>query len=161
MTEIWRDIPGHEGIYQASNAGRVRNVMRSTEASKPWLNWNGYLLIGLSRKKIALHRVIAMTFIGPCPRGKECAHLNGIRTDNRAVNLSYVTRKENHAHKKIHGTYQIGEKNSNSKLTAEQVAQMRAEYGHGNCTMKQLAVTYGVHSGTVWNIINNKTWKQS
>lgn len=28
MTEVWRDIPGYEGLYQVSNLGRVKSLAR-------------------------------------------------------------------------------------------------------------------------------------
>ena len=31
MSEIWKDVPGYEGLYQASNKGRVRSLV----------GWNG------------------------------------------------------------------------------------------------------------------------
>lgn len=34
MEEIWRDIPGFEGYYQASTHGRIRSVERTVEYVK-------------------------------------------------------------------------------------------------------------------------------
>ena len=31
MEEIWKDIPGYEGLYEASNLGRVRSIDRIIE----------------------------------------------------------------------------------------------------------------------------------
>ena len=31
MKEIWEDIPNYEGLYQASNLGRIRSVDRYKE----------------------------------------------------------------------------------------------------------------------------------
>lgn len=28
MKEIWKDIPGYEGLYQASNLGRIKSLKR-------------------------------------------------------------------------------------------------------------------------------------
>ena len=28
MEEIWKDIPNYEGLYQASNLGRIRSLLR-------------------------------------------------------------------------------------------------------------------------------------
>lgn len=44
------------------------------------------------------HRVIAQAFI-PNPEGKRCVnHINGNKTDNRLVNLEWVTYSENRRH---------------------------------------------------------------
>ena len=40
--EVWRDIPGYEGRYQASNLGRIRSQARGV--LKPFKNKNGYLI---------------------------------------------------------------------------------------------------------------------
>lgn len=29
--EVWKDIPGYEGIYQASSFGRIKSLARTTE----------------------------------------------------------------------------------------------------------------------------------
>ena len=34
MEEIWKDIPGYEGIYQASNFGRIRTAEGKTTYTK-------------------------------------------------------------------------------------------------------------------------------
>lgn len=45
-----------------------------------------------------VHRVIAQTFI-PNPEDKRCVnHINGMKHDNRLVNLEWVTYSENRRH---------------------------------------------------------------
>lgn len=34
FTEIWKDIPGYIGLYQASTFGRIRNKKRNNHRSK-------------------------------------------------------------------------------------------------------------------------------
>lgn len=115
--EQWLDIPGYEGIYQASNRGRVRGVDRVLPDGRKWRgrvlktspDGGGYLQVGLSlsgtvsRKHV--HSLIALTFMGARPVGMEVRHLNGTNTDNRAVNLSYGSRSENMRDAVRHGTH--------------------------------------------------------
>ena len=110
-TEEWRDIPGWEGYYQASSEGRVRSVDRMIVRSdgrtcrwkgtelKPAMQESGHLFVTLCRgsgtKIERVHRVVCLTFIGPCPPGMEVCHNNGKPDDNRLDNLRYGTKSEN------------------------------------------------------------------
>lgn len=98
--EEWKDIEGYEGIYQVSDTGKVR-VKRTGLIRSLVLGKTGYYKVSLKAghsKTIDVHRLVATAFI-PNPEGKkEVNHINGIKTDNRAENLEWVTRNENTAH---------------------------------------------------------------
>ena len=50
--------------------------------------------------------LVLTTFVGPRPSPThDAAHLNGDRNVNRLDNLSWATKKENAAHKRLHGTH--------------------------------------------------------
>jgi len=94
---IWRDIPGLEGRYQASRAGQIRSA-RTRRVLRPGVCLNAYLMLVLGGKACRVHRLVASTFL-PNPDGKpHVNHKNGVRADNRAVNLEWVTPSENHLH---------------------------------------------------------------
>lgn len=113
--ERWLSAPGFEGHYEVSNLGRVRGLDRivkhPTGSPKQWrgrvlspvLYNNGYLYVSLQKdgKRIpaqAVHRLVAQAFI-PNPNNKpHVNHLNGIKTDARAVNLAWCTPSENETH---------------------------------------------------------------
>ncbi|MDE2095631.1 MAG: HNH endonuclease [Patescibacteria group bacterium] len=87
------------------------------------------LVDGSGNKKYSLvHRLVLEAFIGPCPPGMECRHLNGNRSDNRLENLCWGTRIENVEDKRKHGTILRGEMNPNAKLTADTVIQIREDW---------------------------------
>lgn len=52
-----------------------------------------------------------------------------------------------------------GELNMNARLTSKQVAEIRAEYKPRIVTRANLAMKYGVSTGTIDNIICGKTWR--
>lgn len=106
LQEEWRDIVGYEGIYLVSDQGRVYSIPRGLYL-RPRPNSRGYLRTILSHKSVPwdvrIHVIVAAAFLGACPVHKEPNHLNGIKTDNRASNLEYVTHQENVQH-----AYDIG-----------------------------------------------------
>lgn len=98
--EIWKDIPGYEGRYQASNLGRIKSILRGeTRIKKLRLDKCGYLqvCININGKQYnkTVHRLIAKTFIKNIDNKPCIDHVNTIRTDNRVENLRWVTHKEN------------------------------------------------------------------
>ena len=113
-TELWKDIPGYEGKYQASSLGRIRSLDRYIQQKskrgrlhphfhkgqvlKPGrFCKSGPVSVVLGHGAIGspVHQLIALTFLGPCPEGMEVLHNNGDPTDNRSSNLRYGTKTEN------------------------------------------------------------------
>ena len=99
MKEVWKDVPGYEGLYQASTYGRIRSINYSKIILKKNLQPSGYEAVTLYKNKIkkfySVHRLIAMTFI-PNPKSKQAVnHKDEIRNHNSVSNLEWVTNKEN------------------------------------------------------------------
>lgn len=107
MKEIWKDILGFEGLYRASNFGRIKSLERinarghrlKEKILTPGINQYGYYLIGLYkqsiRKMYQVHRLVYEAFNGQIPEGLQVNHINEIKTDNRLENLNLMTPKEN------------------------------------------------------------------
>jgi hypothetical protein len=51
-----------------------------------------------------VHRLVLEAFVGPCPEGMECRHLDGDPANNRLENLRWGTHRENAADQVRHGT---------------------------------------------------------
>ena len=111
---------------EVSNLGRVRRIGtgRILKPKKhPW----GYAFVVLSNAPIkqharTIHSIVAEVFIGRRPKGLAINHKNGIKTDNRELNLEYVTYKENMAHAKNVLKMTIGRP---SRFTHRQIKEMR------------------------------------
>lgn len=119
-TTIWKDIPGYEGLYEASDTGLIRSLRRfwadrdnnllSNKILRPKFDKDCYLSLGLmdSNNEVKTKRVsllVALVFV-PNPENKPIVdHINGVRWDNRAANLRWVTQSEN-----LQASYDMGRK---------------------------------------------------
>lgn len=100
MSEIWKDICGYVGLYQVSNLGRVKNKNGALMKTNP--SRDGYVRIQLRKngeyKSKYVHRLVALAFLENPYGLPEVNHIDGDKTNNRADNLEWVTRTENHVH---------------------------------------------------------------
>ncbi|MEB5649029.1 NUMOD4 motif-containing HNH endonuclease [Mammaliicoccus sciuri] len=112
MKEIWKDVPGYEGYYQASNLGRIKSLERKVEyinqedriLKEKIMKLNptsrGYIRISLCKKGRSrshfVHRLIVSAFIGES--NLQVNHIDGVKTNNNIENLEYVTPQENVSH---------------------------------------------------------------
>lgn len=144
MKEVWKDIPGFEGLYQASNLGRVRSLDRNVfqlnrgtypcvrflkgKILKPLDNGNGYLYVHLGKGKKAIHRLVLNTFSPNKKSNKlHVNHKDFNKYNNTLSNLEWVTCHQNNQHllknKKVN--FSKGENKHNSKLTNSDVIQIK------------------------------------
>ncbi len=106
-----------------------------------------------------VHKLVLLAFIGPCPEGMECRHLDGVGNNNRLSNLAWGTHAENEADRKHHGTDNQGERHGMSKLTADKVREIRTLYAAGGESYYSLGTKFGVTYSTIHEAITRKTWK--
>lgn len=93
----WLACPGFEGLYEVSEGGQVRNVVRGNVLS-PYPFSNGYLGVKLGRKNVKLvHRLVAQAFIAG-DTSLQVNHKDGNRTNNVVSNLEWVTASANVKH---------------------------------------------------------------
>lgn len=108
--EIWKPFPDYELLYLASNLGRIKSLGRISlrghllkpRILKQELNCNGYSIVSLwkegKQRTFTVHKMVIDSFI-PKSIEKKCVnHINGIKYDNRLINLERVTHSENNLH---------------------------------------------------------------
>lgn len=101
--EIWKDIPGYEGVYQASNIGNIKSLKFGKEKIlRQSINRGGYyyLIFCKNRKQKAhsSHRLIALTFIKNNSSKPDINHKDGNKLNNELSNLEWCTKSENTKH---------------------------------------------------------------
>jgi|GEM_PF-1593221 len=172
--EVWKDVPGYEGLYQVSSLGKFRSYdslkiafgkgyyTQKGRILKQSKEKNGYLRIALFKDlvniKYRAHRIVAEVFV-PNPEHKDQVnHINGIKTDNRAVNVEWVTASENQIHAVTTGLRPIGEDIYCAKVTENQVLIFREEYASG-LSVPEIFRKHNVSRHLVNRIVKNKSWK--
>ena len=108
---------------------------------------------------VAIHRIVLEAFVGPCPPGMECRHLNGDGADNRLENLTWGTHAENTTDRARHGHDRRGEAHAMARLTEKAVQQIRRLHASGKWTGVALAKRFGVCRSTNSFIVTGQTWK--
>lgn len=174
--ESWKPVRGCGDWYEVSSAGKVRRKMPGRKSVvgrllKTQTNHRGYPQVRLSidckKKTMTVHRAVAFAFLGtPTKKNMEVNHKNGVKTDNRAENLEWVSRSENmkHLHRTLKWKPQIprGSETKMAKLDEQTVLQLRRKKASGEMRRGQLtaiAVKFGMSAGALHNAINGVSWK--
>jgi len=108
MKEVWKDIAGHDGKYQVSNKGNVRELISIAIYRKlnPYEK-NGYAYVKLGKKSYRVHILVIEAFE---KSRYQVNHKDGNKRNNDLENLEYITKSENALH-----SYRVLGK-SNSKM---------------------------------------------
>jgi hypothetical protein len=165
--EIWKDVVGHEGLYQVSNLGNIKSHQPRWRQSRILKQKNParYCMAALAKdKKITytgVHRIVLLAF---CYRedhsGLYVNHKNGIKTDNRLENLEWCTAKENIEHAFRIGlmTNRSRVNGKNAKLTNKDIPVIRKLLSEGK-THEVISKIYSVHRNLISGISRGERWK--
>ena len=167
MEEIWKDIPGYEGRYQASTFGNIRECATQRILPQPSYETSGhkyYKRCGFDSKCHIVHRLIAKTFI-PNPENKRYVdHIDFNEQNNHVENLRWVTAKENTAHSVEDGRIYFkvgmtGDKHPRSKWTEAQVSEMK-KMRAAKIRYKKIAALFNTSENTICAIVTRKYYKK-
>lgn len=175
LFDTWKDVEGYEGLYQVSNTGLIRSLDRFDNTNKylkgrtlrPGKKETGYLLVVLCKEGHrairTVHRLVAAAFI-PNPNNlPQVNHIDGVKTNNLASNLEWVTKSENAKHAVKLGLTVLprskGSFNSQAKLREEDVLEIKKLLKERKLTRKDIAGKFNVSIDVIKKIRAGITWK--
>lgn len=175
MQETWKQIPGLEGLYEASSLGRIRSLDRLAVSNKgtaryisgriiseQWTN-RRYADLSIANngsvKTMKVHRLVALAFIPNKNGFLEVNHIDGNRRNNSPDNLEWVTRKQNNDHAISSGLKPPikGSHHGKSKLNESQVAEIKRLLSSGT-SGREIARAFNISPSTVCHINRSKGW---
>lgn len=177
MNIEWRKIPGGDPAYEVSNTGLIRSHKRNPQGRIMNTSSKHYPLFQMFRANggesivMKVHKAVALAFV-PNPDNKPfVAHKDGNRQNNNASNLEWSDWTEIMQGASIRKNGRLigkpdripkseynGERVANSKLTDNDVAEIRRLYENGVYYQRQLADRFGVKQSTISGIIRGKHW---
>lgn len=126
----------HLECYDITHDGRVFSVDTNWRGygrreMQQTLNASGYpsvrVLVNGSRKRIAVHALVAKTHLGPQPFvGAQIRHIDGNKNNNHVSNLAWGSAKENADDRERHGRTSRGASHSESIKNSNQAAGTRS-----------------------------------
>ena len=155
-------IPGCSH-YWATPSGEIWSTCGSRAIQRATRIKLGYRVLTIrrsngSRWTIAVHLLVARTFLGEPGVGMQARHLDGNPLNNHVDNLQWGTVLENARDRIRHGTQQRGAGHWNAKMTDDAVRDMRERHARGE-SYHSLAKAFGVTHVNVMSICKGQTWR--
>lgn len=134
---------------------------------RPQKHTGGYLVIRLwnpdtrKHEQRYIHRIVAKVFLDNPNKYKYVNHIDGNKKNNCVENLEWCSAKDNTKHAYDNGLAKHGEKSTSSKLTQDQVNEIRSTYKKGKITYVELGKIYGISKQQIERIVNKKRWSRT
>jgi hypothetical protein len=172
MQERWIPVVGYEGLYEVSDAGRVKSLVPSKKRPiaghvlTPKRSGQGYLCVALYRHgkptTITIHQLVMRAFVGAVPDGMNVNHRDGKKKNNLLSNLEYVSYSENSRHALSkglsHPVSPRGQANGNASITETQAISI-AQQLHAGERPCNIAREMGISAWPVYDIKARRKWQ--
>lgn len=159
MKEKWKTVNEHPN-YEVSDLGRVRNK-KTRHVLSPAPHSHGYRTIQLGRgNRYYVHHLVLEAFVCQRTKSQEVNHRNGVKSDNRLVNLEYLTASDNQLHAVKTGLKKHGAKAFKAKLEEWQVMVAALDVASGD-SYSVVARKFDVSPATIRDIWKRRTWKHT
>jgi hypothetical protein len=137
--------------------------VQKTEACWNWtgfLNWDGYGQISNHGKTRRAHRIAWELTRGSIPKGKLVLHTCDNPPCVNPDHLYLGTDLDNARDRDRRGRRIApkGESNGRSKLTTEQIIEIRRRYAQGGTSTRKLARQFAISQNQIWRIIKRLRW---
>ena len=150
-----KPIPNYPN-YSVTEDGKVINNKFNREL-KPILGNTGYYQVSLSNKgesrNLTIHRLVANVFLSNDENKREVNHINGIKTDNRLINLEWATSSENRQHAFDTGLkkYTERQRRINSELFSKPVLDTQTGIFYNSA--KEASRLLGINKNTLYGYL--------
>jgi len=155
--EIWKSVNGHPR-FEISNLG---NLKCDGGLRTPYPMKKGYLISFVDGRKF-IHRLVAIEFVNnPNPKEyDQVNHINGIKSDNRAVNLEWCNNAMNVQHAFKTGLMKglQGEDNAACTVSVEKSMAIIRIMATSTLKNREASKIFGIPYSTLRKIKDGTTW---
>ncbi len=169
MNEDWKKI--NDG-YEVSNLGMVRSVDRMAKHScggyarrkgivlKQGTDSDGYRIVRIYKLTQKVHRLVAKAFIPNPKNHPQVNHINGIKHDNRTMNLEWCDQSHNLKHAFKLGLMQQPQGHNSTLSKIDRVGIIVIREGHAKgIRQSEISKYFNVSRANICNIVACKSYK--
>ena len=121
-------------------------------------NGLGYGQLTVARKNILIHRLVYSLCNGPIGTGMVIRHTCDTPACISPSHLIIGTHTDNARDRVERGQQAVGSRHGMSKLSPEDVREIRKLVTDGDITQLEIANRYGVSRATIYKIVNGLRW---
>lgn len=165
--ESWKYVEEYNKTYLISTKGNVISLINERVGNiitlKPSESEKGYLMVCLqqdsNKKWFPIHRLVAQHFIANPLNHPIVHHIDNNKKNNEISNLRWCDNSYNINQSFIDGRESFkGSEHPQSKLTEEQVLEIRHLYKNEDISYPKLAEKYSVSVDTIGKIVRRIYW---